>query len=139
MSDTNHKGAAPVDCNPEKQSLTICELSRVLVGLTAAEMLKLGQARGIITAGCDSVGALSGIRQWKRTQQAKRRMQRGANADILREIWVVLKWIPHVTMAWLKVKANLKHPPESVHKILNEKIDSLAKSVHQNHMWQARQ
>ena len=63
---------------------------------------------------------------------------RGANADILREIRSVLKRLPHLTMTWIKVKAHLKRPPESVHEILNEKMDSLAKPVHQNHRWQAK-
>ena len=57
----------------------------------------------------------------------------------LREIRAVLKSLPHLTGAWLKVKFHLKRPPESVHEILNEKMDTLAKSVHQNHRWQARQ
>ena len=116
-----------------------CELSEVLAGLTAVERVTMGQANIIITAGCDSAGALSGIRKWSRTHQATRRMQGGSNADLLQEIRAVLKRLPHLTVAWLKVKAHLKRPPESVHEILNEKMDSLAKSVHQNHMWQARQ
>jgi hypothetical protein len=64
-------------------------------------------------------------------------MQGGANADLLREIRAALKRLPHLTIAWLKVKAHLKRPPESVHEILNEEMDSLEKSVHQNNMWQA--
>ena len=59
-------------------------------------------------------------------------MQGGANADLLRKIRAVLKRLPNLTMAWLKVKAHLKRPPETVHEILNEEMDSLAKSVHQN-------
>ena len=62
-------------------------------------------------------------------------MQGGANADLLREIRAVLKRLPHLTMAWLKVKAHLKHPPETFHKILNKEMESLSKSVHQNNMW----
>jgi ribonuclease HI len=130
-------GEAPVDCNPAEQSSTRCELSGILAGIMAVERVTLGQARGIITAGCDSAGALSGIRHWTRNRQATRRMQGGENVDLLREIWAVLKRLPHLTMAWLKVKAHLKRPPELVHEILNEKMDSLAKSSHQNHMWQA--
>ena len=64
-------------------------------------------------------------------------MQGGSNAGLLREIRTVLKRLPHLTMAWLKVKAHLKRPPESVHENLNEEMDSLAKSVHQSNMWQA--
>ena len=65
-------------------------------------------------------------------------MQGGANADLLREIRAVIKRLPHLTLAWIKVKDRLKRPPESVHEILNEEMDSLAKSVHQNNMWQAQ-
>ena len=64
-------------------------------------------------------------------------MQGGANTDLLRQIRTALKRLPHLTIAWLTVKAHLKRPPESVHKILNKEMDSLAKSVHQNNMWQA--
>ena len=65
-------------------------------------------------------------------------MQGGANDDLLREIRAVLKGLPHLTMAWLKVKAHLKRPPELVHEVLNEEMDSLAKSVHQDNRWQAK-
>ena len=65
--DDIQKGVAPVDCNPEEQPSTRCELSRVLEGLTAMERVTLGHARGTITAGCDSSVALSGICQWIRT------------------------------------------------------------------------
>ena len=41
-------------------------------------------------------------------------------------------------MAWLKVEDHLKRSPESFHEVLNDKMDSLAKSVHQNNMWKAR-
>ena len=71
-------------------------------------------------------------------RQATIRMKGGGNADLLREIRAVLKRIPHLTMAWLKVKAHLKRPPESVHKILNKEMDSLAKPGNQNNMWQAQ-
>ena len=74
-SDEIQRGAAPVDCNPAEQSSTRCELSGVLAGLTAVERVTLGQAKGTITAGCDSAGALAGIRKWSRTHQATRRMQ----------------------------------------------------------------
>ena len=57
-------------------------------------------------------------------------MQGGANSDLLQEIRAVLKRLPHLTMAWLKVEAHLKRPPESVHEVLNDKMDSLAILVH---------
>ena len=135
--DEIQRGAAPVDCDPSEQSSTRCELSGILAGIKAIEKVTLGKARGIITAGCDSAGAISGIQHWTRTRQATRRMQGGANADLLREIRAVLKRLPHLTMAWLKVKAHLKRPPESVHEVLNEEMDSLAKSIHQDNRWQA--
>jgi hypothetical protein len=47
------------------------------------------------------------------------------------------KRLPHLTISWLKVKVHLKRPPESVHEVLNEEMDSLAKLVQQNNMWQA--
>ena len=57
------KGAAPVDCDPAEHSSTRCELSGILAGITAVEKVTLGQARGIITVGCASSGAISFIRQ----------------------------------------------------------------------------
>ena len=113
--DEIQRGAAPVDCDPSDQSSTRCKLSRILAGIMAIENVTLGKSRGIITAGCDSAGAISGIRHWTRTRQATRRMQGGANADLIREIRAVLKRPPNLTMAWLNVKAHLKRPPESAH------------------------
>ena len=66
--DKIQSGAAPVDCDPSEQSSTRCELSGILAGLTAIEKVTRGKARGIITAGCDSAGAISGIRHWTRTR-----------------------------------------------------------------------
>ena len=49
--DEIQKGAVPVDCNSAEQSLTRCELSGVLVGLTAVDRVTLGQVKGTIIAG----------------------------------------------------------------------------------------
>ena len=59
--DEIQRGAAPVDCDPSEQSSTRCKLSGILAGITVIEKVTRGKARGIITAGCDSAGAISGI------------------------------------------------------------------------------
>ena len=41
-------------------------------------------------------------------------------------------------MVWIKVQAHLKRPPESGYEVLNEEMDSLTKSVHQNHWWKTK-
>ena len=43
------KGSAPVDCNPNEQSSTRCELSIILACITAVVRVTLGQSKGLIT------------------------------------------------------------------------------------------
>ena len=129
-----------MECNPEEQSSMRCKLSGILVGITSVEWVTPGREKCTITSGCDSSGTMSGVNQWKHTRHASRcmQMQGGKHSDILQEIRAVLKWLLYLKMTWFKVKAHLKRPPESVHEVLHEKMDSLANSVHQNHRWQAR-
>ena len=89
-------GGAPVNCNPEENSLTRCELSSILACLAAIEIVTNGRAKGRITAGCDSSAALAGVKKWLSQRFATRHMQAGSNADLLREIIAVYRKLPRL-------------------------------------------
>ena len=57
-------GGSPINCNPEENSSTRCELSGILACLAAIERVTNGRAKGLITAGCDSSEALAGVKKW---------------------------------------------------------------------------
>ena len=65
-------------------------------------------------------------------------MQRAANADLLREIRETLRCLPGLCVEWKTIQAHLKRPPNTVHEVLNEEMDGLAKSVHDDNSWQAQ-
>ena len=124
------KGGAPVDCNPEENASTRCELSGILACLAAIERVTNGWAKGRITAGCDSSTALSGVQKWLSQRFATRHMQAGSNADLLREIRAVSRKLPRLHIKWVKVEAHLDRDPQTLNKVLNVEMDKLADTVH---------
>jgi ribonuclease HI len=112
-------GGAPVDCNPEENSSTRCELSGILASLAAIERVTNGRATGLITAGCDSSAALAGVKKWLSQRFATRHMQAGSNSDLIREIRAVYRKLPRLHIKWLKVEAHLDRDPQTLNEVLN--------------------
>ena len=59
--EKNQRGAAPVDCNPEENASTLCEVSGILACLSMIKSITTGLARGTIMVGCDSLDVLAGV------------------------------------------------------------------------------
>ena len=131
-------GGAPVDCNPEENSSTRCELSGILASLAAIEQVTNGRANGLITAGCDSSAALAGVKKWLSQRFATRHMQAGSNSDLLREIRAVYRKLPRLHIKWVKVEAHLDRDPQTLHEVLNVEMDELADTVHFDPTWKTQ-
>ena len=68
-----------------------------------------------------------------------RAMQGGANADLLREIRSVMHRLPEMTVKWVKVKAHRKMEAEKYHEVINDEMDTLANTLHDNIAWQSKE
>ena len=95
------------------------------------------QATGTIAAGCNINTALKGIHKWLNKTHATRAMQRGANADLLWETRVVMHRLPEMTVKWVKVKAHRKREAETYHEVINDEMNNLANTLHDDIAWQS--
>ena len=132
-------GAAPVDGAPEEQSSTRCELQGILGWMATIEKLLGRQATGTIEAGCDSDAALKGIQKWLYKKHTTRAIQGGANIDLLREIRAVMRQLPEMTVKWVKVKVHRKREAETYHEVINDEMETLANTLHDNIVWQSKE
>ena len=66
-------------------------------------------------------------------------MQGGANADLLREIRAVMRRLPEMTVKWVKVKVHRKREAETYHEVINNEMDTLANTLHDNIEWQSKE
>ena len=62
----------------------------------------------------------------------------GPNADLLRDIQILLHRQPGLAVKYLKVKAHQKWDALSVHELLNNEVDELTNTVHDDPNWQAQ-
>ena len=66
-------------------------------------------------------------------------MHGGANADLLREIRAVMCRLPEMTVIWVKVKAHRKQEAETYHKVINNEMDTLANTLHNDIAWKSKE
>ena len=65
-------------------------------------------------------------------------MQGGSNADLLREIRAVMRRLPEMTLKWVKVKAHSKRETDTYHEVINDEMDTLANTLHDDIAWQSK-
>ena len=46
---------------------------------------------------------------------------------------------PEMTVIWVKVKAHRKREAETYHEVINDEMDTLAKTLHDNIAWQSKE
>ena len=46
--------------------------------------------------------------------------------------------IPEMTVIWVKVKAHRKREAEKYHEVINDEMDTLANTLHDNTAWQSK-
>ena len=107
------KGGSSSRLQPRRKSLTWCDLNGILVCLSAIEQVTNGQAKGQITAGCDSSAALAGFNILLSKRFSTCLMQAGSNADLLREIRAFSRKLPRLHFKWVKVEAHLDKDPHT--------------------------
>ena len=132
------KGGSSSRLQSRRKSSTWCELSGILVCLSAIEQVTNGQAKGQITAGCDSLAALAGFKRLLSQRFTTRHMQAGSNADLLRYIISVYIKIPRLHIKWVKVEANLDRDPQTLNEVLNVEMNKLVDTVHFDSIWKAK-
>ena len=132
-------GAAPVDGAPEEQSSNRCKLQGILGWMATIKKILGRQVTGTIEAGCDSDAALKGIQKWLNKKHATRAMQGGANADLLREIRAVMRRLPEMTVIWVKVKSHRKREAKTYHEVINDEMDTLTNTLHDNIAWKSNE
>ena len=66
-------------------------------------------------------------------------MQGGANADLLLEIRALMRRLPEMTVKWVKVKAHRKREAETYHEVINDEMDTLANTLHDDIAWQSKE
>ena len=59
-------------------------------------------------------------------------MQGGANADILQDIRAVMRRLPEMTVKGVKVESHREREAETYHEVINDEIDTLANTLHDN-------
>ena len=71
-------------------------------------------------------------------KHAMRARQEGSNAYLLWEIRAVMRRLPEMTIKWVKVKAHRKQEAEIYHEVINDEIDTLTNTLHNDIAWQSK-